>query len=117
MNTVTLPWPADCLWPNGPNSHRMKVARQRGKARESAWALSKVAQLSAPETRPITVQLVIHPKPRGPLPDADNCVAACKAYFDGIADALGVNDRDFVFPPVEFRERRKGGAVVVEIAA
>ena len=27
--------------------------------------------------------------------DLDNCIASCKAYFDGIADALGVDDSTF----------------------
>jgi len=29
----------------------------------------------------------------GTGPDADNALASCKAYLDGCADALGVNDR------------------------
>ena len=31
---------------------------------------------------------------QGGKPDADNCLAACKAYLDGVADALGINDKD-----------------------
>lgn len=27
--------------------------------------------------------------------DVDNCLASCKAYLDGCADAFGVNDRDW----------------------
>lgn len=30
---------------------------------------------------------------KGACPDADNCLASCKAYLDGCADALGVDDR------------------------
>lgn len=29
---------------------------------------------------------------KGRQPDADNCLAACKAYLDGCADALGLDD-------------------------
>lgn len=60
---------------------------------------------------------------RGVLPDADNALAACKAYLDGCADAFGVNDRGWDIDTVErlhgdarrvsiifFRENEEGGA-------
>ena len=46
--------------------------------------------------------------------DRMNVEASCKAYFDGIADALGVNDRRFV-PTYAWGERVKCGAVVVTL--
>ena len=48
-------------------------------------------------------------------PDADNCLSASKAYLDGIADALGVNDRRFVHHPFVKDETFKGGKVVIRI--
>jgi crossover junction endodeoxyribonuclease RusA len=46
--------------------------------------------------------------------DRDNLQASLKAHFDGIADALGVNDSLFV-PTYAIGEPVKGGAVRVEI--
>lgn len=49
-------------------------------------------------------------------PDIQNMPATMKAYIDGIADAMGCDDRHFqpMFP-TEFCERRRGGAVVIEV--
>ncbi|CCH04702.1 Putative phage endonuclease [Achromobacter xylosoxidans NH44784-1996] len=38
-----------------------------------------------------------------------------KAATDGIADAIGMNDRGFHFAPAEIREKVKGGMVRVTI--
>jgi hypothetical protein len=38
-----------------------------------------------------------------------------KAHLDGIADALGVNDRDFDAPTVEFADRCQRGKIIVRI--
>jgi len=42
-------------------------------------------------------------------------VAACKAFFDGIADAMGVDDRTFTVAPVICGDRRPHGAIVISI--
>jgi crossover junction endodeoxyribonuclease RusA len=47
--------------------------------------------------------------------DRDNCIAMCKAYMDGIADALVVNDRRFE-PTYAWGDVVKHGAVLVAIA-
>jgi hypothetical protein len=60
----------------------------------------------------VRVHIVVHAKPKGPLPDRDNCVAAAKAYLDGIAQRLGVNDRHFATPTVEFAAPRDGRFVI-----
>ena len=68
---------------------------------------------------PEQVQLTYHisPKPRGVFPDKDNAIAAMKAYQDGISLALGVNDKHFLEPKIQFANRVKGGAVRVEFGA
>jgi hypothetical protein len=62
------------------------------------------------------IRVTFCPKPKGPAPDMDNCIAAFKAGADGLADALGVNDRHLRFA-YEFGERCKDGGVIVEILA
>ena len=103
MIEIDLPWPAPILWPNGPQArNRGHKASVTHKHRD--WA--HLATLEALQGRtgfvPARIVIRVHPKPRGPLPDKDNCIAACKAMLDGIADALHVNDRFFPTPEVEF---------------
>lgn len=47
--------------------------------------------------------------------DDDGLLASCKAYRDGIADALGIDDRRFVSHPYLRDEVVKGGEVRVRI--
>ena len=47
------------------------------------------------------------------MPDKDNALSACKAYFDGIAEAIGVNDNLFDPQPVHFSGRM--GNFVIEV--
>ena len=48
--------------------------------------------------------------------DLDNLLASMKADFDGLSEALGVDDQ--LFNPLTLRrgEQVKGGAVVLEVA-
>ena len=47
--------------------------------------------------------------------DFDNCLASCKGLLDGVADALGVNDKRFEPILLKRGEVLKGGSVIVEI--
>ncbi|WP_226552959.1 hypothetical protein [Celeribacter naphthalenivorans] len=50
------------------------------------------------------------------MPDLDNAVASFKAGQDGLADALGVNDRDLNGSITHLiGDRCKDGAVIVEV--
>lgn len=114
---IDLPWPAKALWPNG-RPHHMEKAREV--KRHRAWARIATLEVLPPDFAHdgglIPVTLEIHAKPKGPLPDADNCIAAAKSLLDGIADALKVNDRCFAAPKVVFSTERDG-RFVVEIGA
>lgn len=113
---IELGWPAEELSPNS-RAHRMVVARFKKAARtEAGWATKIVMPPRwAPDKEPIPVHLTAHPKPTGPHPDADNLIASCKAFFDGIADVLGINDRDFAAPTVKFADRCQRGRLIVSI--
>jgi crossover junction endodeoxyribonuclease RusA len=103
-----LDWPYAALWPNA----RPHWAAKANSVKAYRFA-AKVKLLKA-TVGPIRVTFC--PKSRGPLPDMDNCIAAFKAGQDGIADALGVNDRDLTVTH-EIGGRCKDGAVIVEIMA
>lgn len=55
--------------------------------------------------------------PTRAIPDDDNMVARCKAYRDGIALALGVDDKRFISHPLIHDTPRKGGEVRIRITA
>jgi crossover junction endodeoxyribonuclease RusA len=78
------------------------------------WA--RHATLAARPIVPSEGDIIIHvrfepPKRRG---DRANFSNRMKPYFDGIADALGVNDSRFL-PRFEYGEPVEGGRVIVEI--
>lgn len=111
MIRVELPWPANPLHPNA-RPHRMEKARATKKAREEACMVArpKVRGLTADRLR---VAITFRPPSR--RGDADNMLAACKAYLDGIADATGVNDRCFDIDMPVRGEPVKGGAIIIEM--
>lgn len=109
--TVTLPFPVKVLWPNGRTlNHRYKAAAFKAAKAEAAWA-AKAAGFIVCDS-PIPVHIIVRPKAKGPAPDADNCVSAAKAYLDGIASAIGINDRHFAAPTVEIAGERTGQFII-----
>lgn len=97
--TVTLPHPAKELRPNG-RPHFMARARAKKSARMSAYfeAMSRLRVALAERYHGDAIEF--HPTRYtlrwyywGNVPDEDNCLAACKAYIDGCADAFDINDR------------------------
>lgn len=108
---LDLPYPHKLLWPNG-RGHFMSVSKQKKKHKQWAWGAAKEAGLPVVGDGPIAVRLIVHPKQFGPLPDRDNCVAALKAYQDGIAAAIGIDDKHFAEPTVDFAEARTGRFVI-----
>ena len=110
---IKLPYPVKALWPNGRAHYHAKA---RATDNHRAWAhgvaLAVKGRGNLPDTTGWDILLTVYPKPTGPFPDKDNASAACKAYLDGIADALGVNDRLFSAPRVQFAERCKEGKFV-----
>jgi hypothetical protein len=114
--TVELGWPAKELWPNGSRAHHFAVSRARKKAREEAFWATRI-------TKPlvwfhaggrIAVHITAHRKSAHSV-DAQNLIAGLKAHFDGIADALGVDDKFFDAPTVDFADPIKNGRVIVAL--
>lgn len=111
MTTIILPFPPASLSGHAKGHWRDKSS-PTAKYRE--WA--RVATLAAKPTAPATGDIRIHvrfvpPDRRG---DRTNFANRMKPYFDGIADALGVNDSRFL-PSYEFAEPQKPGQVVVTV--
>lgn len=116
---IVLPWPDKGLSPNS-RLHWAAKGTLRKKARQ--WA-NNAALAAIPfgmrEVRakfsgdgPIPVTVTFYPPDRRQRDD-DNMVGSFKSYRDGIADALGVNDRRFR-PIYVFADPEKPGRVTVE---
>lgn len=112
--SFTLPFPDKALWPNG-RAHWGAKSRAVKFHRGYAWASAKAAGITkaAPDSR-VALAVTVHPKTRHPI-DRDNCVAALKSYIDGLADALGVDDRHFDTPSIAFADPVKGGLMTIAL--
>lgn len=113
---MELPFPAKCLWPNG-RSHWATKARAFKKAKEFAYYRTRenypMRVCDASDKR-VNWSVTIHPKTRNVIDD-DNARASLKAYQDGLALALGVDDSQFNAPKLTFGEPIKGGLVRIVI--
>ncbi|HHA2878405.1 TPA: hypothetical protein ACOFC6_002251 [Stenotrophomonas maltophilia] len=116
MKELILPWPHKDLSPNG-RVHWSARAKAAKKARAQAYILAVAGgcNLWKSEGR-LHLYITFHP-PTKLLPDDDNMLARFKPYRDGIADALGIDDKRFISHPLVSTEVRKGGQVVVRITA
>ena len=116
---IELGWPAKELSPNGRAHYMVKSRYAKAAKTEAGWATKIALGVNRdwhPAADKISVHIIAHPKPTGPNPDADNLVASCKHFFDGIAEVLGVNDRIFEAPTVTFADKSERGSLVVELS-
>jgi len=91
---IKLPWPPRELSPNS-RAHWSKKARCARDYKFACFALAKQARLSAPPSDTIDVFLEFSPPDRRRR-DHDNMIALAKYALDGVAAAVGVDDRRFV---------------------
>ena len=117
MNQISLPWPDKALSPNS-RTHWATKARAVKVARKYGHCVTLAAGLNSSTFKGYDGKLHLwidyYAKTRN-YPDADNCLSASKAYLDGIADALGINDRRFVHHPFVKDETFKDGKVSIRI--
>lgn len=111
LTTITLPFPPASLSGHAKGHWRAKSG-PTAKHREWARLATMAAGVAAPATGDIRICVRFVPPDR--RSDRGNFPVRMKAYFDGIADALGVNDRRFV-PQFEFAEPKKPGHVDVTV--
>jgi len=119
IQDIILPWPSPDLSPNarGHWGKRMRATKEaRGLAfvcaRKAGWnpSLSKTWDANAY----IALHIDAFPPDRRRRDD-DNMSARCKAYRDGIADALRVNDSRFRDSLTLHDNTKPGGQVRVRI--
>lgn len=106
---MVLPFPPSSL-SGHHNSHWRNVRPVTNKHRTWAHLATLEVNPSVPETGDIPITFHFYPPDnRG---DRTNYPNRLKAYIDGIADGLGVNDRRFL-PSYEFHAPEKPGRVEV----
>lgn len=116
--TITLPWVDSRLMPNRKNGKAWQstqapklTAKQYGSLAARA-ALGRHT-LGQADTYPLRITFVA---PDGRHRDLDNLLAASKASLDGIAKALGVDDKCFRPLTIDAAiDTKKQGFVIVEI--
>lgn len=91
--TVTLPWPPAVLSPNA-RAHWAARSRAAKSYRHACAVLTRQAKLAAPADGRVHLTLEFVPPDRRHR-DRDNMLASIKSGLDGLADALGVDDRRF----------------------
>lgn len=108
---ISLPWPPSSL--SGHNKgHWRNTNEIVAKHREWAKAATLAANVAIPTTGDIHVIITFYPPNR--RGDRINFPNRMKPYFDGIAEALRVNDSRFL-PTYHFAEPVEDGRVVVSI--
>ena len=110
---IVLPWPPKELNPN-KRLHWAKRNTHKVVYRDACHLLTVSAKVRAPQGEgaiPITIDFYPPDKRHR---DDDNMISSFKAGRDGMANALGVNDRRFQ-PVYRFNDPIKGGKVVVTL--
>lgn len=115
VTTITLPWPPKEANPNFKRSHHWSAYRPHIKRyrHDCFWLTEKQLDRKIDTAEKIPLTIEFYP-PDKRLRDDDNIISSFKSGRDGVADALGVNDRHFV-PTYTFGDPVKGGKVLVRI--
>lgn len=114
---IVLPWPDKKLSPNYRSRSHWPVTAAKKAAREAAHILTTISiplsdkKAIAAGEGSIPMTVTFYP-PDKRHRDDDNMVGSFKSLRDGIADALGVNDRRFR-PHYIFAEPEKPGRIEV----
>ena len=113
---VAFPFPHPSLFPNRKNgTHWTKTKAIKTEAREDAVEATKQAMQSDKtwgDTIPLSIVFVA---PDCRHRDLDNCLAAAKSQLDGMADALGVNDKRFRPILIDYVKGDAPGAMIVAV--
>lgn len=111
---IEISWPAKQLSPNARVHHMVKHRYAKAAKTEAGWATKIVRPFDWGHDGSLAVHVTAYP-PDNRSRDSDNLVASLKSHLDGIAEVLGVNDRQFQAPTVKWADKTERGMVVVAI--
>ena len=113
---IRLPFPPASLFPNRKNGkHWTTVKDVKALAREGATDATKRASGAFSDDGKDIPLSIVFVAPDARHRDLDNCLAAAKPQIDGIADALGVNDKRFRPILLNYIKGDKPGAMLVAV--
>lgn len=115
--TIELPWPNRALSPNG-RIDRFSKARIFKSTKMQAFIVTKTALKGQPARLLAGTTMNLRLCPIPPIlryRDEDNLIANCKSYFDGIAEALNVNDHLFHFREQVWHPDEAPGKLLIEL--
>lgn len=112
---VHLPWPDKRLSPNARVHWATKARFVKG-ARETGFVCGLEGGVrSLKGQRDVRAVITFHP-PDSRRRDDDNMLSSIKAFRDGIADAMDVDDASWI-TTIQRGHPVKGGAVLIELEA
>lgn len=118
--TITLPWPARALSPNCRAHWAVKHIKAKA-YKDHATLIATIARKHASLRRwmpgeaawaKVDVQFT---PPTAARRDQDNLIASMKSAFDGIAQAIGIDDSRWRLGTIEITAPRRPGCVTVTI--
>lgn len=113
MIRLSLPWPPHELSPN-KRLHWSKLAAAKRRYRDACYLATLAAKCRCPAGDRFELLLQFVPPDRRHY-DRDNLVARLKSGLDGIAKALGINDRQFARVTAEIIEAAKPSRLTAEV--
>jgi len=120
MTIIHLSWPDSCLLPNNQRGKKLfnasVIKNHRREARMTMASTIGRGDHRAYKLRDnmYTCRIRFHPPDRRRR-DLGNMFSACKAYIDGVADALGIDDYQIVTFVIERGIWVSRGDVEIEI--
>lgn len=113
MPELYLPFPPRELFPNFKNGRHFGATLKIKKSyREHCFYLAKIGEKPSTSSK-IQIKIIFcHPDNR--QRDIDNCLSACKALIDGVAEAWGINDRLFRPILLDDGDVVKNGKVILQ---
>ena len=114
---IVLPWPDKRLSPNARLHWKARVGPRQDARRRAGWltvacdGFYRLKDVLRASEGKVPMRITFYP-PDNRHRDDDNMIASFKAWRDGIADALGVDDRRFA-PHYFFADPVKPGRVEV----
>lgn len=111
--TLYLPWPNKVLSPNA-RVHWGKLSIAKRAAKAEAYYIVRAARLMNIKASTLTVRVQFFPPDRRHR-DTDNMLASCKAAFDGLSWAFGIDDSRWDLSIAPRGGVEKGGKVRVDL--
>jgi len=107
---LKLPWPDKILNPNS-RAHWAPKAKAKREARVTASWLTATKRWNLGKNPKLTI--TFHP-PDNRKRDIDNMLASLKSALDGVSDAIGIDDSEFIPTIIKGDPMPPDGCVTIE---